>query len=167
MGLRQIIGEFGDWMANGRPPWAAYRALLLGRLIGLNNFPGVRQAVMEETWCRMLAKCVLTVTAAEAKEACGTEQLCGGLDAVIEVGIHAMQILWQNHFQREEWGFLLIAARNAFNEDNHTAMLWAVHHECPSGARFEFNCYRHWATLVIRAGGGTGNFLFRKEGVNQ
>ena len=31
----------------------------------------------------MLAKCVLAVTGEEAKEACGTEQLCGGLEAGI------------------------------------------------------------------------------------
>ena len=41
MGLRHIVGEFGYWMANGRPPWAAYRALMLGRLIGLDKCPGV------------------------------------------------------------------------------------------------------------------------------
>ena len=37
MGLRHIVGEFGDWMANDRPPWAAYRALMPGRLIGLTS----------------------------------------------------------------------------------------------------------------------------------
>ena len=46
-------------------------------------------------------------------------------------------------------------------------MLWAVRHEWPSGEQFEFNCYRHWATLVIRAGDGTGHFLYSKEGVTQ
>ena len=46
-------------------------------------------------------------------------------------------------------------------------MLWAVRHEWPSGAHFAFNCYRHWATLVIRAGNGTGHLLHRKEGVTQ
>ena len=45
-------------------------------------------------------------------------------------------------------------------------MIWAVRHECPSGARFLFNCYRHWSTLVIREGDGTGHLLFIKEGVN-
>ena len=39
--------------------------------------------------------------------------------------------------------------------------------ECPSCAQFEFNCYRHWSKLVIRAGDGTGHFFFRKEGVTQ
>ena len=46
-------------------------------------------------------------------------------------------------------------------------MLWTVRHKWPSGARFSFNCYRHWATLVIRAGYGTGNFLYSKEVVTQ
>ena len=46
-------------------------------------------------------------------------------------------------------------------------MLWSVRHEWPSGAHFEFNCYRPWATLVIRAGYGTGNFFHSKEGVTQ
>ena len=46
-------------------------------------------------------------------------------------------------------------------------MLWEVRHECPSGVWFAFNCYRHWATLVIRAGNGTVHFLHIKEGVNQ
>ena len=30
---------------------------------------------------------------------------------------------------------------NEFNEDDWTAMLWAVWHEWPSGAQFTLNCY--------------------------
>ena len=56
---------------------------------------------------------------------------------------------------------------NTFNEENRTDMLWAVRFECPSGVLFIFNCCRHWATLVIRAGDGTGHFIFSKEGVTQ
>ena len=30
------------------------------------------------------------------------------------------------------------------------------------------NCYRHWATLVVRdTGDGSGHFLYSKEGVTQ
>ena len=73
-----------------------------------------------------------------------------------------MRLLWKQHDQDEEWGFLLIDARNEFNEENCTSMVWVVRHECPSGARLSFNCYRHWATLVIRAGDGTGHLLYIK-----
>ena len=46
-------------------------------------------------------------------------------------------------------------------------MLWVVWHECISDARFAFNVYRHWATLVISAGYGTGHFLYSEVGVTQ
>ena len=53
---------------------------------------------------------------------------------------------------------------NASNEENRAAILWAVRHEWLSGARFALNCYRRKATLVIRAGNGTGKLLYSKEG---
>ena len=47
-------------------------------------------------------------------------------------------------------------------------MLWAVQHEWPSGAQFTFNCYRHWATLLVRdTGDGSGHLLHSKECVAQ
>ena len=74
-----------------------------------------------------------------------------------------MHVLWQEHSQEEYWGFLLIDAQNTFNEENRTEMLWAVWHEWPSGAQFTFNCYRHWATLVVQyTGDSSGNFLHSK-----
>ena len=60
-----------------------------------------------------------------------------------------MHLLWEQKYQEEDWGFLLIDAHNAFNEDNRTAMLWAVRHEWPRGAQFTFKCYRHFVTLVV------------------
>ena len=51
-----------------------------------------------------------------------------------------MGILWQQHSQEEDWGFLLLYVRNVFNEENRTAMLWAVRHEWTSGVQFAFNC---------------------------
>ena len=79
-----------------------------------------------------------------------------------------MHLLWAQHSQEEDWGFLLIDARNAFNELNPVAMLWAVQHECTSGTQFTFNYYHHWDTLVVRnTEDGSGHFLQRKEGVTQ
>ena len=86
---------------------------------------------------------------AKAKYACGSEQLCTGLEAGIEGAIHAMQGLWNDHSNDEGWGFLLIDACNAFNELNWMAMLWTVQHLWPSGAWFSFNCYHHWGSLLV------------------
>ena len=103
-----------------------------------------------------------------AKVACCTTELAGGVEAGIEGDIHAMRVLWEEHQTEEDWGFLLIDARNAFNEENRIAMLWAVRHEWTSGAQFTFNCYRHWATLVVwDTGDGSVHFLHSKEGVTQ
>ena len=47
-------------------------------------------------------------------------------------------------------------------------MLWTVRHLWPSGARFAFNCYRHWSTLILRGkDGNSTELLSSKEGVTQ
>ena len=40
--LRLIVGDFVEWLGNGGPPWAAYRALVSGQLIALDKQPGIR-----------------------------------------------------------------------------------------------------------------------------
>jgi hypothetical protein len=165
--LRQASAEMVDWLANTFPPWASYRALMAGRLVALDKCPGVRPIGIGETWRRLAAKATLLSSGREAKELCGIDQLCAGLEAGIEGGIHAIDELWRQHEEEEEWGFLLVDASNAFNELNRTSMLWTIRHEWPSGARFAFNCYRHWGTLVIRGKGGSMSLLHSKEGVTQ
>ena len=86
-------------MANGCPPWAAYRELILGHLISLKKLPGFWTVVVGETWLWMLDKYILVVTGAEAKEACGADQICGGLEVGIEGGIHMVRILCQQQAQ--------------------------------------------------------------------
>ena len=138
--LRLIVGDFVEWLGNGQPPWAAYWTLMSGWLIALYKQPWIRAVGVGETWRLIMEKCLLRVAGPEAKAACGMAQLAGGLEAGIEGAIHAMGVLWDEHKKEEDWGFLLIDARNAFNEENRTAILWAVRHECPSGAQFTFNC---------------------------
>ena len=71
-------------MSNGRPPWAAYRALMSGRLIALDKQPGIRPVgVGGGMWRCLMVKCLLKVAGPEAKSACGTTQLVGGLEAGI------------------------------------------------------------------------------------
>ena len=78
-----------------------------------------------------------------------------------------MQDIWKSHHLEEQWGFLLIDAKNAFNEQNRMLMLWTVRHEWPTGARFAFNCYRHWSVLYIRDADGSASTIYSKEGVTQ
>ena len=74
-----------------------------------------------------------------------------------------MHLLWAQHSQEEDCGFLFIDARNTSNKENRTEMLWVVQHEWPSGAQFTSNCYRHWATLVVcNSEDGSGHFLHSK-----
>ena len=80
----KIVGEFGDWMVNGRPIWVAYRALVLGCLIVLNKSPGIRPVVLGETWQRILEKCVLELTGAKRPE--GWSNSAGGWRLGLKVG---------------------------------------------------------------------------------
>ena len=81
-----------------------------------------------EIWRRLLAKCVLKVAGTEAKEECGSDQLCAGLEAGINGAVHAVRAMWKATEDNEEWGFLLVDAANAFNAGNRTAILWTVRH---------------------------------------
>ena len=91
--LRLIVGDFTKWMGNGRPQWAAYRALMSGRLIAPDKNPGTRPVGVGETWRRLMAKRLLWVMGPGAKSACGTTQLTGGVEVEIEGAIHAMRVL--------------------------------------------------------------------------
>ena len=70
--LRLIVGDFVEWLGNGRPPWAAYRALMRSRLIALDKQPGIRPVGVGETWRRMMAKCILRMAGPESKATFGT-----------------------------------------------------------------------------------------------
>ena len=79
-----------------------------------------------------------------------------------------MRLLWAQHSQEEDWGLILIDSQNAINEENQTAMFWDVRHEWPIGMQFTFNCYRNWATLLMRdIEEGSDHLLNSKEGVTQ
>jgi hypothetical protein len=101
-----------------RPLWAAYCALRSGRLVALDKCPGVRPIGIGESFMCPSSKCVLFVAGGESKESCGVDQLSAGLEAGIKGAIHATGLLCETHLAEEEWGFLIVDARNAFNEGN-------------------------------------------------
>ena len=77
--LRLIIEDFVERLANGWPPWVAYRALMSGRLIALDKHPEIRPVGVGGTWKRMMVKCLLKVVGPEAKSAYRTTYLAGGV----------------------------------------------------------------------------------------
>jgi hypothetical protein len=163
-----VVADFVDWLSNNFPPWVAYRATMACLLFGLDKFPGVRPAGAGETWRRLFAKMVLRLVGGEAKEACGINQLCAGLEADIEGRIHAINQLWKEKEEENDWGFPLVDVCNVFNKMNRVAMLWVIWHEWPSCAWFTFNCYRQFAVLTVQnQDGRSTTFIHSQDGVTQ
>ena len=101
-------------MANHHTPWTAYRAMIDGRLIGLEKYLRVSSVEVGYICLCCMYKCVLEVSGLEAQEVCGTNHLCGGVEERIEGKIHAMRMLWQQNYQEEDCWSSLISTHNAF-----------------------------------------------------
>ena len=108
---------------------------------------------------RLFANIMLKVTGPEATMIFQNDQLCAGLKAGIDGAIHGVQALWDKKLSTENWLLLLADIKNAFNKINRVGMLWTVIQLWPPGARLNFNCYRHWSSLVLRSRNGTTSFL--------
>ena len=79
-----------DWLSNDSPPWAAYRTIMGCCLVALDKCPCVRPVGIDEVWRRAIAKCALKACGEDAKVACGSTQLCAGLEAGIKGAVHAV-----------------------------------------------------------------------------
>jgi len=115
-----------------------------GRLIALNKNPGVRPIGIGESWRRLFAKCFLAVAGKDAADECGIDNFRGGMSAGIEAALHSANEVVDGNYETDDWGFILVDARNDFNDLNRYTMLWTVRHLWPSGCRFAF--------IVIAAG---------------
>jgi hypothetical protein len=132
--------------------WAAIRALLSGRLLASK---WIRPIGIGETWRRAIAKCILHVAGSEA-EACGIDQLCAV--RIRDRRRHSRYAACLETNKAEE-GFLLMTLR--MRSTNRIELPCCGQFDTiASGARFTFNCYKHWSTLVIRAT-TMGSFLYR------
>ena len=163
--LREAVAALANKLGNEVVPWSAVRALLSSRLVALDKCPGVRPIGIGDCLRRIICKCMAAATGDEVTEACGFEQLCGGLSAGIEGAVHAMGNLFDERaVPGSNWGFLLVDAENAFNAMNRIVALWQARRRWPKCARFLFNTYRGHAQLVLR---GSRETLLSKEGVTQ
>eukprot|EP00804_Cyclotella_cryptica_P029931 CCRYP_017814-RA/>CCRYP_017814-RA protein AED:0.77 eAED:0.58 QI:0/-1/0/1/-1/1/1/0/182 len=76
-----------------------------GRLVALDKNPGVRPVGIGECWIRAVSKLVLADCGKEGKAACGSIQLCAGLEAGIEGAIHSIrkQTAQDRSMEFEDW----------------------------------------------------------------
>jgi hypothetical protein len=87
--LREVMARWVLWLANEMPPWAAFRAMTDRRLVALDKQVGTRPVGIGALWIRGTCKVMLIEAGVDGKEACGSEQLCAGLEAGIEGAVHA------------------------------------------------------------------------------
>ena len=161
--LRDSVAHLARVIANSPVQWEFIRALMANRLIALDKCPGVRPIGIGESLRRVLGKAVMLVAGDDVKAACGSDQLCAGLEAGIEGAIHSLNDLFEER-KGSGWGVLLIDASNAFNALNRKVALWHGRHVWPRGCRFLFNTYTGWACLVLS---GSTTPWHSKEGTTQ
>ena len=87
--LREELTEWTECLCNGTPPFVAYRALVLCRLVALDKEPSVQPLGIGEIWQQAIATCALKVCNKDAKAACDSTHLCADLEADIEGAFHA------------------------------------------------------------------------------
>jgi hypothetical protein len=81
-----------------------------------NVLERVRLVGIGEILSRLIAKVILVEAGQETKNACRDNQLCARLEAAVNQ--------WWKEIELEKGnGFLLVDARNAFNENSQEAML--------------------------------------------
>ena len=116
--LRISVEIFVDWLANQSPPWSACHTFMYGCLIAPDKKPGVCQIEFRKTWRQLFYKCVLKVTGPEVTNTCQDDYLCDRLKVGIDSAVHRVQAIWDANLSTEDWGFLLVDTKNAFNDIN-------------------------------------------------
>ena len=52
----EALARLAKWLSNDDPPWAAYSALMAGRLIAIDKNPGFRPISLGEVLRRLIAR---------------------------------------------------------------------------------------------------------------
>ena len=88
---------------------------MYGHLIDLDNQPGMQPVGIRKTWRHLFAKCVMKVTGPESTTVCQDDQLCDVLKAGTDGAVHGVQDIWDDNFSTYDWVFLIVGAKNDFN----------------------------------------------------
>jgi hypothetical protein len=92
--LREAMADWVDWLSNGSPPYAAYRAVNTVWTIALDKCPGIQPLGVGKVWMHLWSDCSHMKTKAAATNACRKTQLCAGLRSGIEANLHAVRAIW-------------------------------------------------------------------------
>ena len=120
--LRGEVATLATKMCNRILPWSKVRALVSGRLIALDKYPGVRPIGIGECLRRIICKCVAEFTKIDLEKTCSTDQLACGPKAGVEGAIHALSDVLDDN-KEDGCGMLLMDASNAFNSLNRETAL--------------------------------------------
>ena len=131
-------------------------ALVAGRLIALDQCPGVHPIGIGETVRRIMGRAILSILKEDIKKAVGPIQLCAGQEAGCEAAIHAIHKIFDDSTTD---AVMLVDATHAFNALNREVALRNIHTSFPT---ILTNTYRHDIPLFI--GGET---IMSQEGTTQ
>ena len=135
-------------------------AYTANRLIPLDKCPGVRPIGVSKVVRRIIGKAIMRILNPIVAECTGSVQLCAGLQAGCETGVHALRSLFDEPTTE---GVLLVDASNAFNTLNRHLTLLNAQVVCPPMARLLLNTYRQPSRLVTPS----GEMLLSREGTTQ
>ena len=82
----------------------------------MDKRPGIQPVGVGETRRRLFANIILKFAGLEATMACKDYHMGAGIKAVIYSAINGVQALWDDNSTTENWGFLLVDAKNVFNK---------------------------------------------------
>ena len=71
----------------------------------------------------LFEKSVLKVMGPEDTNTFQDNPLCDGIKSVIDGVVHGVQVIWDDNSSMENWDFILMDAKNAFNEINCIGIL--------------------------------------------
>ena len=79
-----------ECMDKSSPSWAAHCDLMACRLVALDKRPGVCPVGIRETLCRVIDTLVMSAAGDQDNTACGSLQLCVGIEASIYGATHTL-----------------------------------------------------------------------------
>ena len=124
-------------------------AFLACRLIPLEKGESdVRPIGIGETLRRIVEKAAVRAVRGDIQSACGSLQVCAGLESGCEAAIHAVRECFEDD---ETEAALLIDASNAFNSVKRECTLKNIAVLCPAFYVFLINTYRRPIRLLIPA----------------